>query len=491
MGFILSKFWRKKSTFEVLEQLELEITNITQFKANTVVWQKKVVGHLVTYSIVIYLLLALLVYFKLFPATRTTQEQFMLLFPFLIFPFLIWGLRKLLTWWYHRKVKRDEKKLDSLKEKKRKILNEVMDKETYKVAKQILDRFGPSYSIGKPFGLANQGIQAPLAARSSLADTSQLRRRVTSSLSTSLPVSVTTTSRVSTSINTATRTTTPTMTTTATKPLPLPQGGPTAVQTAPPPPLTARPPPTGAGDSSRSVPGPPLPRPVLPRERGYFDQFVEYLVGDGPTNRYALICRQCQSHNGMALREEFEYVSYRCCYCYYWNPARKQRPVAPKLPDQSQISAVDTSGSESEESLPASVTPSRRGSLDKGDNKLTENTGDVMEKDVNEEKDLILSNIDKSEKNYKDTIDNEREHSGALLETEIYEEKDLIVSNIDKINEDSNDPIHNETNEYSDLTKEESNYGIEEKNNGTGEKESELYLDEITNSEKPSGDTES
>ena len=55
-------------------------------------------------------------------------------------------------------------------------------------------------------------------------------------------------------------------------------------------------------------PGPPSPRPVLPRERGYMDRVVEYLVGDGPHNRYALICRQCQSHNGMALKEEFEYI---------------------------------------------------------------------------------------------------------------------------------------------------------------------------------------
>jgi len=61
------------------------------------------------------------------------------------------------------------------------------------------------------------------------------------------------------------------------------------------------------------------------------DRAVEYLVGDGPHNRYALICKQCQSHNGMALREEFEYVAYRCAYCFYWNPARKQRPVAPRL----------------------------------------------------------------------------------------------------------------------------------------------------------------
>ena len=54
--------------------------------------------------------------------------------------------------------------------------------------------------------------------------------------------------------------------------------------------------------------------------------------------RYALICRQCQSHNGMALREEFEYVSYRCCYCHYWNPARytyfsKQKSINP-LPEK-------------------------------------------------------------------------------------------------------------------------------------------------------------
>ena len=51
-----------------------------------------------------------------------------------------------------------------------------------------------------------------------------------------------------------------------------------------------------------------MPRPVLPRERTLVDRLVDYLVGDGPSNRYALICRQCQSHNGMALKEEFEFI---------------------------------------------------------------------------------------------------------------------------------------------------------------------------------------
>lgn len=54
-------------------------------------------------------------------------------------------------------------------------------------------------------------------------------------------------------------------------------------------------------------------------------QVVEYLVGDGPNNRYALICQECHSHNGMALRDEFEYISFRCAYCFHLNQARKKK----------------------------------------------------------------------------------------------------------------------------------------------------------------------
>lgn len=105
---------------------------------------------------------------------------------------------------------------------------------------------------------------------------------------------------------------------------------------------------------------------MLPQQRSVVDRLVDYIVGDGPSNRYALICRQCDSHNGMALKEEFEYfgkfyfsreivlkkrrekwlseinkndislpkyiaLGYRCCYCGFLNPARKQKPFAPKL----------------------------------------------------------------------------------------------------------------------------------------------------------------
>ena len=29
----------------------------------------------------------------------------------------------------------------------------------------------------------------------------------------------------------------------------------------------------------------------------------------------------------MALRDEFEYISFRCAYCYHLNPARRNKPV--------------------------------------------------------------------------------------------------------------------------------------------------------------------
>ena len=164
MGWVLSKFRKSKSTMEILTKLESEINNISQFKvrngkyflsfsiliwqASTVVSQKKVVGYLVTYSIVIYLLLAIFAYFKLFPAARDTKDRALLILPFLVFPFLIWGLRRLMTWWYHRKIIRDEKKLELLKKRKLKILDEVMEKETYKVAKEILDKFGDKAQTG-------------------------------------------------------------------------------------------------------------------------------------------------------------------------------------------------------------------------------------------------------------------------------------------------------------------------------------------------------
>ena len=46
-------------------------------------------------------------------------------------------------WYYGRKISKNELKSASLRKKKETILEEVQDKETYKVAKEILEKFAP------------------------------------------------------------------------------------------------------------------------------------------------------------------------------------------------------------------------------------------------------------------------------------------------------------------------------------------------------------
>lgn len=70
---------------------------------------------------------------------------------YLFYIFSLWIVRKVLTWWYHRKVSRNERQLSKLVETKTEILNDVMETETYKVAKEILEKYAPEkLSTTKP-----------------------------------------------------------------------------------------------------------------------------------------------------------------------------------------------------------------------------------------------------------------------------------------------------------------------------------------------------
>ena len=66
----------------------------------------------------------------------------------------------------------------------------------------------------------------------------------------------------------------------------------------------------------------------------------------------------------MALKEEFDYLSFRCCYCSAFNPARKKRPIAPKLDTtlsiknkQSDVSDSDRHSQSDTESESESAAP--------------------------------------------------------------------------------------------------------------------------------------
>ena len=58
-------------------------------------------------------------------------------------------VKNLLTWWYHRKIRKNEAQAETLKKEKATMIEKVMETETYKVAKEILEKFGLEHPASK------------------------------------------------------------------------------------------------------------------------------------------------------------------------------------------------------------------------------------------------------------------------------------------------------------------------------------------------------
>ncbi|KAK4884161.1 hypothetical protein RN001_000432 [Aquatica leii] len=315
MGLILGRFRKKKTTLDVLESIDKEIKSIEEFRRTTEQTHKRIVGRFVIISVGFYLVTAALFYFYYFPANF--YDQLFYVIPLILAPVIILLVKRVLTWYYQRKISRKQNKLVTLRNEKKEILEKVMETETYKVAKTILDKFAPPEQNNRRI----TEVATPMQPISQVPINTGLRQRAISPNQQSV-------------LRTPVR--------------PVPVDRPTTAIVK-----------SAVGNvPSRSVPPPPgsqlpMPRAVLPRERSIFDRMVDYLVGDGPSNRYALICKNCYSHNGMAFRDEVEYFSFRCCYCHTFNPALKKRPLAPKFEYKLKAPHDEKSDSESERNSPS------------------------------------------------------------------------------------------------------------------------------------------
>lgn len=63
---------------------------------------------------------------------------------YIFFPVRLFLTKKMISWYYNRKIENNRQKLSILEKKKKKILEEVTEKETYKKAKEILLKFAPN-----------------------------------------------------------------------------------------------------------------------------------------------------------------------------------------------------------------------------------------------------------------------------------------------------------------------------------------------------------
>uniref|UniRef100_A0A5B6YRM8 Lunapark zinc ribbon domain-containing protein n=1 Tax=Davidia involucrata TaxID=16924 RepID=A0A5B6YRM8_DAVIN len=62
-------------------------------------------------------------------------------------------------------------------------------------------------------------------------------------------------------------------------------------------------------------------------DRGWIAQIAALLVGEDPTQSYALICGNCHVHNGLARKEEFPYITYYCPHCNALNRSKQLKNV--------------------------------------------------------------------------------------------------------------------------------------------------------------------
>ncbi|XP_052894063.1 endoplasmic reticulum junction formation protein lunapark-B [Anopheles moucheti] len=375
MGVIISRFRKEKTTFQKLEELEEKIKNFEAYTISTQERRKRFVGRFLVTSIVLYVLGSLIFYFVFFPPTW--NERIVHSVPLLICPILIFLLKRVLAWHYERKLRLNANKLKDLRADKKKILENVMEKETYKVAVEILDKFGE-----KSHRMQTQAFNAsltPLRAPKPMPVGQQPVPRMQSP-----NVSQRQISPPSMTVRSATPMT-PQMRPGG--PIHTPQTAPSLMVRAPP--HLQQSPMYGARNNAiyRRTPFPIINQ----NEKGVLEKMVDYLVGDGPTNRFAMICSECCMHNGMVLKEEYEYTAFRCAFCNALNPAKKQRPVAPRLPyEQKQLDRLSqkpdtSSGSEAEDGEELSSGSSQSGeprSPGVGEEEPFEPVQEVKEEDV-------------------------------------------------------------------------------------------------------------
>lgn len=278
-------FWifkgSKKSIVDQLEDIDDEILELESDRSNSIDSEKQFVFRLILYSFIFFGLSFITVYYYYWPSTVAGKVVICVIFA--VYPFCVYFLKYIFRIMFTRRVNKTDEKLKRLRADKQKLLEEVMEKETFNKAQQILKRFDPLTFAS----LAVEEKKTPKPVFGSMINLvtphSEVRRRNNSGDRHLTPGLL--------GSNLTTQSSTPVI---------------------------------GSNQTPYSK-KPRLLRPLLPRERSIIDKVLDALVGDGPDKRFALICNECSSHNGMALQEEFEYLAFRCCYCNHFNPARRTR----------------------------------------------------------------------------------------------------------------------------------------------------------------------
>ncbi|XP_077235289.1 uncharacterized protein At2g24330-like [Tasmannia lanceolata] len=96
---------------------------------------------------------------------------------------------------------------------------------------------------------------------------------------------------------------------------------------------------------------------------GWIARIAAMLVGEDPTQCYALICGNCHMHNGLARKEDFPYITYYCPHCNALNGSQPSEGLAGSGAGSSKPSSPIPANSDDKNNPSSSVVTSTMASV--------------------------------------------------------------------------------------------------------------------------------
>lgn len=337
MGVIFSKLYGgKPSTRDTLERIEQEIQNIEESRWDKIKREQFVVQIL---SFIPVTILIATVCLLVYPSESSLRDKIVRSIPIIIVNLILWVCKKIVQWYSKWSLDNEEMKLRKLLKEKKRILELVCETESYKVATELLEKYDPKQlrrrekETERSTSPINKTLTKFTASPIKSPNQQRMQQHQHQQQQHQQPQIQTYPSFLNQSIN-----------------LPAPPAPPVA--TIPTPNVKATPSKPElnvtstnlhnasiASVAASSVQGRPV-RPIISKDRSFFEKVVDWVVTDGPDNRFALICRYCYGHNGMSLAEEYETLNFRCCFCYNLNTATQKRQVHDQLQSEREEGKV-------------------------------------------------------------------------------------------------------------------------------------------------------
>lgn len=334
MGSLISFFRRPElDTNSQLESIDSNLKRLFEKRAAHIRSKADLYKKTRNYGLSIFILLVLALYIS-FPA-QLIRRAILLIFVFIIYPVAVLLIRKFWKFYHDRQKKEADDKIKALEKQKEEILETVMEKEPYNKARELLKKFAPNlYKKDQEKPKIVQPVQRQKMVNGKLVvDKPKLPGRVEN-----LPKPVPQTGG-------QVRPRDPRLNNTVCPSQTSPVNRPNFAS-----PQTHR--------QQQNMRRPQTVRPLPDRlNQSRVDKIVGWVVGSNPEQMYALICKSCFQHNGLALKEEFEYLEFKCAYCHLLNPARKERPKPPRLEEQKPMD---------QPRFPVQPPPSQRGQGSRG-----------------------------------------------------------------------------------------------------------------------------